>query len=163
VQVLDRCRFEQKSCVGATSHSDTSKSLQLRATLRERHLDVARLKDVLCSKNALGATSQSKHMKSLQLGATLREGHLEVARIFVVMEPKKLARSDVLERHLEVAPAPERGFESDTPESLAFSSNHDAREGLGSDLSQRHPHVAPEPVQVSFLTLNPGLLQVNRP
>jgi len=88
VQVLDRCRFEQLSCVGATSHSDTSKSLQLGATLRERHLEVARLKDVLCSKNALGATSQSEQMKSLQLGATLRERHLEVARVFVVTELK---------------------------------------------------------------------------
>jgi len=88
VQVLDRCRFEQKSCVGARSQSETSKSLQLGATLRERHLEVARLKDVLCSKNALGATSQSEHMKSLQLGATLRERHLEVARVFVVTELK---------------------------------------------------------------------------
>ena len=88
MQVLDRCRFEQKSCVGARSQSETSKSLQLGATLRERHLEVARLKDVLCSKNTLGATSQSEHMKSLQLGATLRERHLEVARVFVVTELK---------------------------------------------------------------------------
>jgi len=57
VQVLDRCRFEQKSCVGARSQSEHMKSLQLGAPLRERHLEVARVFVVTELKNWPGATS----------------------------------------------------------------------------------------------------------
>ena len=64
MQVPDRFIFEQESCVGARSHSDTSKSLQLGARFRERHLEVARGFVVgsrkIASERGLGARSKGR-------------------------------------------------------------------------------------------------------
>ena len=83
MQVLDRFSFEQESCVGARSHSDTSRSLQLGARFRERHSKVARV--FVAGSEKL---PQSEVERSLQMGATLWEQHLGVARGFDETELK---------------------------------------------------------------------------
>ena len=162
MQVLDRFSFEKESCVGARSHSDTSRSLQLGARLWERHLEVARGFVVVSRKQSPQSEVSERGRRVAPAGSDVmgatpsrrsrfrRNGH---------------SKTDA-ERGFTATPrgrsSSERAFWSDTPRSLAFSSTRDARKRLESDLSQRDPHVAPAPVQVSLLTLNPGLIQVNR-
>ena len=155
MQVLDRFIFEQDSCVGARSHSDTSKSLQLGARLWERHLEVAR-------GFVVGSRKKSSRSEVSERGRRVAPAGSDVMgatpRSRSCFRRNGRSKTDA-ERHPRATPSSrsssERAFQSDTPRSLAISSTHDARKRRGSDLSQRHPHVAPDPVQVSFLTLTP--------
>ena len=105
VQVLDRFSFEQESCVGARSHSDTSRSLQLGARFRERHSKVARVfvagSRKIASERGLGARSKGRSRWERRYGSDTSES----LAVSTKRTSKKLTRSDVLERHLEVAPA----------------------------------------------------------
>ena len=105
MQVLDRFSFEQESCVGARSHSDTSRSLQLGARFRERHSKVARVfvagSRKIASERGLGARSKGRSRWERRYGSDTSES----LAVSTKRTSKKLTRSDVLERHLEVAPA----------------------------------------------------------
>ena len=77
VQVLDRFSFEQESCVGARSHSDTSRSLQLGARFRERHSKVARVFVVgsrkIASERGLGARPKGRSSWERHYGSDTSE------------------------------------------------------------------------------------------
>ncbi|KAG5406653.1 hypothetical protein IGI04_012772 [Brassica rapa subsp. trilocularis] len=154
--------FEKESCVGARSHSDTSRSLQLGARLWERHLEVARGFVVVSRKQSPQSEVSERGRRVAPAGSDImgatpsrrsrfrRNGH---------------SRTDA-ERDFTATPrgrsSSERAFWSDTPRSLAFSSTRDARKRLESDLSQRDPHVAPAPVQVKMVKKTKGRLEAER-